>query len=428
MSSGYLKYINLNYKPKSNEVVCTYKFKPAKGVGRKEAAGAIAAESSTGTWTKLSTMSQKRMAKIGAKVYKFYGDYVEIAYPLDLFELGNMPEILSSIAGNIFGMKEIDTLRLVDIKWPERLKNSFKGPQFGVHGVRKLLGVKKRPLVGTIVKPKLGLTSKEHAKVAYESWRGGLDVVKDDENLTSQPFNKFKKRVEETLKLRDKAEKETGEKKMYMANITAETNEMIKRAKFLKKMGNEYAMVDILTVGFSALQTVRNEMDKLKLVIHGHRAMHAALTRNKEHGISMAVLAEIARLIGVDQLHIGTAVGKMEGGKREVLYIVEDIENKFIKSNGHMLSEKWGKMKPMFAVCSGGLHPGLIPPLINMFGKDIIIQAGGGVHGHPKGTRAGATAMRQAVDATLKKIPLREYAKTHIELKEAIGKWGVYKR
>ena len=428
MVSGYMNYIKLGYKPKKNELVCVYKFKPAKGVSREEAAGAIAAESSTGTWTKLSTMSLKRMTRIGAKVYKFNGDYVEIAYPLDLFELGNMPEILSSIAGNIFGMKEIETLRLVDIKWPERMKNSFKGPQFGVKGVRKILGVKKRPLVGTIVKPKLGLTSKEHARVAYESWVGGLDVVKDDENLTSQPFNKFKKRAIETIKLKWKAEKETGEKKMYMANVTAETKEMLKRAKFLKDLGNEYAMVDILTVGFSALQTLRDEMDDLKLVLHGHRAMHAALTRNKEHGISMSVLAEIARLIGVDQLHIGTAVGKMEGSKKDILYIVEDVEGKFIRKEGHMLAERWGKIKPMFAVCSGGLHPGLVPPLIKMFGKDIVIQAGGGVHGHPKGTRAGATAMRQAVDATLKNVSLKEYAKTHKELREAIEKWGVYKR
>jgi len=427
MVKGYLRYIHLGYKPKKDELIAVYKFKPAKGVSKKEAAGAIASESSTGTWTTLSTMTLKRMTKIGAKVYKIYGDYAEIAYPLDLFELGNMPEILSSIAGNIFGMKEVDSIRLVDIKWPEKLKNSFKGPQFGVKGVRKILGVKKRPLVGTIVKPKLGLTSKEHAKVAYESWVGGLDVVKDDENLTSQPFNKFKRRVVETLKLRDKAEKETGERKMYMANVTAETKEMLKRAKFLKDMGNEYAMVDILTSGFAGLQTLRDEMDKLKLVLHGHRAMHAALTRNPNHGISMSVLAEISRLIGVDQLHIGTAVGKMEGSKKDIIYIVEDIEGKFLRKEGHMLSEKWGKIKPMFAVCSGGLHPGLVPPLIKMFGKDIIIQAGGGVHGHPKGTRKGATAMRQAVDAALKKIPLKEYAKTHKELKEAIEKWGIYK-
>ncbi|MCD6575845.1 MAG: type III ribulose-bisphosphate carboxylase [Nanoarchaeota archaeon] len=427
MAKGYLHYINLGYKPKKDELIAVYKFKPRKGVGKKEAAGAIAAESSTGTWTTLSTMTLKRMTKIGAKVYKMYGDYAEIAYPLDLFELGNMPEILSSIAGNIFGMKEVDTIRLVDVKWPTKLKNSFKGPQFGIKGVRKLLGVKKRPLVGTIVKPKLGLTSKEHAKVAYEAWVGGLDIVKDDENLTSQPFNKFKKRVEETLKLKWKAEKETGERKMYMANVTAETREMLKRAKFLKDMGNEYAMVDILTVGFAGLQTLRDEMDKLKLVLHGHRAMHAALTRNPNHGISMSVLAEISRLIGTDQLHVGTAVGKMEGKKKDIIYIVDDVEGKFIRKRGHMLAENWGKIKPMFAVCSGGLHPGLVPPLVKMFGEDIIIQAGGGVHGHPRGTRKGATAMRQAVDATLRGVPLREYAKTHKELKEAIEKWGVYK-
>ncbi len=421
---GYLRYINFDYKPKREDMVCVFKFKPGKDISKKEAAGAIAAESSTGTWTKLTTMSLKRMTKIGAKVFEIKGDYVKIAYPTDLFELGNMPQIYSSIAGNIFGMKEIETLRLVDIKWPEKIKNSFKGPQFGIKGVRKLLDVKKRPLCGTIVKPKLGLTSKEHAKVAYEAWVGGLDVVKDDENLTSQPFNKFKKRAEETIKLKWKAEKETGERKMYMCNVTAETNEMLKRARFLKELGNEYAMVDILTVGWAGLQTLRDEMKDLKLVLHGHRAMHGALTRNPDHGISMLVLAETARLIGVDQLHVGTAVGKMEGKKKEIVSIVEDIEKKFVTKKGHRLAENWGKIKPVFAVCSGGLHPGHIPTLIKYFGKDIIIQAGGGVHGNPLGTRAGAKAMRQAIDATMKGTNLEEYAKKYKELKAALDKWG----
>jgi len=423
----YDSFLNLNYKVKKDDLICVYKFKPARGISAKEAAGAIAAESSTGTWTKLATMPQRRIANLGAKVIKIQKDYVTIAYPLDLFELGNMPEILSSIAGNVFGMKEIDSLRLEDIQWPDKMKKSFKGPKYGVQGVRKLLKVKDRPLVGTIVKPKLGLNEKEHAQVAYDAWYGGLDIVKDDENLTSQPFNNFKKRIKKTVKLKEKAEKETGERKIYMANITAETKEMIKRAKYLKDIGNEYAMVDVLTCGFSALQTIRNEMDDLKLVLHGHRAMHGALTRNKDHGISMTVLSEVCRLIGVDQLHIGTAVGKMEGSTKEILYIVEDIENKFIKKQGHMLAENWGNIKPMFAVCSGGLHPGLIPPLIKNFGKDIIIQAGGGVHGHPDGTVAGAKALRQAVDATLNKIDLAEYAKTHKELAGAINKWGYMK-
>ena len=296
-----------------------------------------------------------------------------------------------------------------------------------MNGVRKIVGVKKRPLSGTIVKPKLGLNEKEHAKCAYEAWIGGLDIVKDDENLTSKSFNKFKKRARETIKLKNKAEKETGEKKIYMANVTAETNEMIKRAEYLKELGNEYLMVDVLTVGWSALQTLRNENEKLKLVLHGHRAMHGALTRNKEHGISMLALAQSSRLVGMDQLHIGTAVGKMEGEKNEIRTILENIEQKKVKATKKTFSQNWGKTKPVFSVCSGGLHPGHIPKLVEFFGNDIIIQCGGGAHGHPEGTRKGAVAIRQAIDAVMKNISLKEYAKTHPELDLAIKKWGVYK-
>ncbi|MBL7160110.1 MAG: type III ribulose-bisphosphate carboxylase [Candidatus Aenigmarchaeota archaeon] len=406
---SYQKYIDLGYKPSKDDLVCTFKIKPGKGVSRKSAIGAVAAESSTGTWTKLTTMDEGMMAKLGAKVFWINGKYAKIAYPCNLFEKGNMPQILSSIAGNIFNMKEVSELRLEDVRWPKKIMDSFKGPKFGVKGIRKLLKVKKRPLCGTIVKPKLGLNEKQHAKVAYESWKGGVDIVKDDENLTSQPFNKFNKRIVETLRLRDKVEKETGEKKIYMPNVTAETNEMIKRAEFVKRKGGEYIMVDILTVGWSALQTLRNK--NFGMVIHAHRAMHGALTRNKNHGISMMVLAEAARMIGVDQLHIGTAVGKMDETEREVI----DINKKI---NGSM-----GKLKPVFSVCSGGLHPGHVPKLVKMLGKDIICQFGGGVHGHPKGTEAGAKAVRQAIDATMKGISLKDYAKKYKELGAAIKKW-----
>ena len=426
MGKGYLKYVNFEYKPTSNDMICLFKFKPEKNRTRKEVAGAIAAESSTGTWTKLSTVSEKKQLTLGAKVFEVKGDYTKIAYPSELFENGNIPQILSAIAGNIFGMKEVETLRLEDIKWPRKIINSFKGPKFGIRGVRKITKIKKRPLSGTIIKPKVGLNEKQHAKVAYEAWLGGLDIVKDDENLTCQSFNKFKKRARETIKLKNKAEKETGEKKIYMANVTAETNEMIKRAKYLKELGNEYLMVDVLTVGWSALQTLRDENEKLKLVLHGHRAMHAALTRNKEHGISMLALAQCSRLAGMDQLHIGTAVGKMEGEKQEIRTILDNIEKQKVPETKRNFSQNWGKMKPVFSVCSGGLHPGHIPKLMEFFGNDIIIQAGGGAHGHPDGTKKGAMAVRQAIDACMKNISLKEYAKTHPELKKAIEKWGVY--
>ncbi|MEM5790833.1 MAG: type III ribulose-bisphosphate carboxylase [Candidatus Aenigmatarchaeota archaeon] len=415
-------YVDLKYKQKEDDLVCLFKVEPANGISIKKAAEHIAAESSIGTWTEVKTM-KPRIKKLGAKVFEIKGKCVKIAYPLDLFELGNMPQILSSIAGNIFGMKVVKNLRLEDVHWPYKLIKSFKGPVYGIEGVRKLLKVWDRPLCGTIIKPKIGLNEKEHAKVAYEAWVGGIDIVKDDENLSNLSFNNFAKRVVETLKMRDKAENETGERKMYMPNITAELDSMLERANFVKEAGGEYAMVDIITVGWSALQTLRNANDDLKLVLHAHRSGHAAFTRRK-HGISMLVISDIARLIGVDQIHIGTIVGKMEGSKEEVLSIEEEIENKIIREHNHVLAENWYNIKPVFAVCSGGLHPGLVPYLIRKLGINIIIQAGGGVYGHRLGTKAGARAMRQAIDATLNNISLKEYSKKHKELDIALKQWS----
>jgi len=414
-------YIDLKYKPEKNDLICEFRVEPSKGVSIKEAAEHIAAESSIGTWVTVKTM-KPRIRKLGAKVFEIKGNYVKIAYPLELFEPGNMSQILSSIAGNIFGMKVIKNLRLEDVHWPYELVKSFKGPLFGIDGIRKLLKIPKRPLCGTIIKPKLGLNEEEHAKVAYEAWVGGVDIVKDDENLSNLSFNNFAKRVIETLKMRDKAEKETGERKMYMPNITAETDSMLERANFVKNAGGEYAMIDIITVGWSALQTLRNANEDLKLVLHGHRAGHAAFTRGK-HGISMLVVADVARLIGIDQLHIGTIIGKMEGLKEEILSIEEEIEKKIIKEHGHVLSEDWHHIKPVFAVCSGGLHPKMIPYLVKTLGNDIIMQFGGGIHGHKMGTKAGAKAVRQAIDALMNDISLKEYAKKHKELKVAIQQW-----
>ena len=419
----YEGYVDLNYRPAKNDLICLFRVEPAKGTSVKEAANNVASESSTGTWTDVTTM-KPRIKKLAAKVFEVKGNWVKVAYPSELFEPGNMPQILSSIAGNVFGMKSLKNLRLEDINWPSKIIKSFKGPLYGIDGIRKLIKIEDRPLTGTIIKPKLGLNESEHAGVSYDAWSGGIDIVKDDENLSNLEFNKFEKRVVNTLKMRNKAERETGEKKMYMPNVTAETNEMIKRANFVKQQGGEYAMVDIMTIGWAGLQTLRNENEDLKLVLHAHRAGHAALTRNKKHGISMLVIADIARLIGVDQLHIGTVVGKMEGGKENVLILGEEIEKKIIKKHGHTLSENWQNIKPVFAVCSGGLHPGLVPYLVHQLGKDIILQFGGGCHGHPMGTRAGAAAIRQAVDATMEKIDLKEYSKTHPELRGALNKWG----
>jgi ribulose-bisphosphate carboxylase large chain len=431
-----MHYIDLKYTPSSRELIAEYYLEPSKGVSFEQCCEHLAGESSIGTWTKISTMSPYIAHRLKPHVFyikKSLGGrkgIARIAYHPDLFEAGNMSGIWSSIAGNIFGMKAVANLKLQDIHFPKKLMNKFKGPKYGIEGIRKLLKVKKRPLCGTIVKPKVGLNAKQHAKVAYEAWAGGLDVVKDDENLTSMTFNNFKERVKLTLKLRDKAEKETGERKMYMANITAETDEMKKRAEFVKKQGGEYFMLDILTIGWSGVQTLRNHNNKLNMVMHAHRAMHGALTRNPRHGISMLTIAKCARLIGVDQLHIGTAaVGKMHGSRHEELAIEEEIETEhFIPKTGeHLLEQRWGDIKPVFAVASGGLHAGMTQKLIRIMGKNIIAQYGGGVHWHPKGTKYGAMGVRQAIDAAAEGIPLEEYAKSHKQLRDAIEKFGVPK-
>ncbi|MBN1941519.1 MAG: ribulose-bisphosphate carboxylase large subunit, partial [Candidatus Diapherotrites archaeon] len=313
---------------------------------------------------------------------------------------------------------------LEDIDFPSDYIKAFKGPKFGVAGVRRIMKIPKRPLLGTIVKPKMGLNAKEHAQVAFEAWVGGCDIVKDDENLTSMNFNKFEERVKETLRARDRAESITGERKECMINVSAPFKEMMRRARILKKQGAAYAMVDIVSVGWSALQGLRNE--NLGMILHAHRAGHAAFTRNPKHGISMLAIAKLCRLIGMDQLHVGAIFGKMQGGLFEVRSIGEEIERKIVAQNigQHRLSENWGKIKPMFAVCSGGLHPGKVPALVEAMGNDIIIQMGGGIHGHPEGTIKGAVAARQSLEAAMQKIPLKEFAEHHSELRSALEKWG----
>jgi ribulose-bisphosphate carboxylase large chain len=402
----YLDFVDLSYTPKESDLVCVFYVEP-EGISLREVAGGVAAESSVGTWTDLTT-EKPYVKRLAAYVFSLEGNVVKIAYPIELFESSNMPNILSSVAGNVFGLKALKNLRLLDIQMPKLLLDSFKGPAFGIAGIRKLLKVPKRPLVGTIIKPKLGLNTKDHAKVAYDAWLGGCDVVKDDENLSSQGFNPFEERLATTLERRDRAQAETGERKVYMVNITAETEVMVKRAEAVVAQGGEYVMVDILTCGWSALQTIREQ--NFKLVIHAHRAGHAAFTKNPLHGIAMKPIATVARIIGVDQLHVGTVVGKMSETKAEVL---ENIEACKVRIEG---------LKPVLPVASGGLYPGVVPDLLETFGCDVVIQAGGGIHGHPQGTICGARAMRQAVDATLDGVLLDEYAKTHAELSSALKK------
>ncbi len=422
-------YIDQDYQPTKRDLVCEYHVEPAKGVSFSDACNHMAGESSIDTWSDISTLSPELAGELKPHVYYMNEERqtARVAYIQDLFEIGSVPQILSAVAGNIFSMKLIENLRLEDISFPGDVIDRFKGPALGIKGVRNILGVPERPLVGTIVKPKVGLTSEKHAEVAYNSFAGGCDLVKDDENLTDQTFNRFEKRAELTLRSQEKAENETGEAKRYMCNITAPNNEeMIRRAGVISDLGGDYVMIDIIPTGWTALQSLRDATEDMGLAIHAHRCMHSALTRNTRHGMSMLVVAKLTRLIGLDQLHIGTVVGKMHGDKDEVLAIRDECVMRTVPANSdlHLLQQDWEEISPMFPVASGGLEPTMIPALMDIFGNDVIMQFGGGIHAHPDGTKAGAATCRQAVDATLDGMPLREYAADHKELKAALAKWG----
>jgi len=401
-------YIDLKYKPTENDVVCSFYLEPSQGVTLTKAAEEIAAESSIGTWTEVATMSD-RIRKLGAKVFSIRSNTVKVAYPEELFEKGNLSQILSSVAGNIFGMKAIRNLRLLDIEFTEGLVRSFQGPELGLEEVRGITGIHNRPLLGTIFKPKLGLTPKEMEVQAHVIYSNGIDWAKDDENLASMKFNKFEERAQRMLGVVDRIYSEEGRRVIYAPNITGPLDKMLERAELVKELGGRCIMVDVLTVGWSALQYIRKQ--NFGRIVHGHRAMHAALTRNKRHGISMMVIAKCSRLVGVSALHTGTVFGKMEGGKDDVSKL-----NEFLKSDFY-------GMKKVMPIASGGLHPGLVPKLYNALGNDLIINFGGGLWGHPQGPAAGARAIRQSLDAALKGISLAKYAESHEELRAALKKW-----
>lgn len=420
----YLEFVDKNYKPKPNDIVALFYYEPADGISAEEAIGRIASESSCGTWTTLTTLP-KNLPK--AIAFWYTENLVKIAYPIDGFERGSIAGLMSAVGGNIYGMKALKNLRLLDIQFPSEYLRDFRGPLYGVDAIKKIFRRESGPITAVVPKPKVGFSASEHARMAYELWVGGIDCVKDDENLTSQRFNKFERRVTLLAKQRDKAEKETGEVKDAFINVTApDLRELERRIKLVHDSGFRYFMIDVVVSGFTAVQTATELAREYRMAIHGHRAMHAMFTRNPKHGMSMLILAKLMRLAGIDQLHIGTVIGKLAGEREEVLAIRDAITKRNVDEiPGFRLPQSWGRIKPMLPVASGGLHPGILPEIFSLYGTtDIVIQVGGGTFGHPMGVRAGAMAVIQAIEAYKLNIPLEEQAEKHVELRKALEKWG----
>ena len=267
-------------------------------------------------WTDRLTAKEKYRAKATRvePVPNAPGQYfATIAYDLDLFEPGSIANLTASIIGNVFGFKPLKALRLEDMRLPVAYVKTFQGPATGIVVERERLDKFGRPLLGATVKPKLGLSGRNYGRVVYEALKGGLDFTKDDENINSQPFMHWRERFLYCMEAVNKAQAETGEIKGTYLNVTAATMEDIyERAEFAREIGSNIVMID-LVIGYTAIQSMAKWARRNDMILHLHRAGHATYTRQKSHGVSFRVIAKWMRLAGVDHIHAGTVVGKLEG-------------------------------------------------------------------------------------------------------------------
>jgi ribulose-bisphosphate carboxylase large chain len=393
------------------DVVASYFFHPAKGVSAENAALAICREGTSGPRAPASPQTGYALrleGEVAAVTPHGSGYIARIRYPAEVFEPGNIAQYLSILAGNVSGIADVEGIRLVDVEYPEPLVRPFKGPKFGIDGVRKLIGCKNRPYIGTVIRPKAGLTPEDTAAVAYEAAIGGVDLIIDSEIMADQEFCPIESRVPLVMAELDDAKDETGRQVLYAVNVTARTDKIVERAAGAIDLGANMIMVDAFATGFGAVQALAENPD-IRVPVHVHRTMHAALTRYPGHGIAMRPLAQMIRLLGADQLQTGTVTGKTPHDAARVKLSME------------VLTCSCHNVKPVFPVSGGGLHPLIVARELDALGTDIILMAGAGIYGHPDGIAAGARAMRQAVDAYLEGKTAEEYSKDHFELERALN-------
>ncbi len=450
-AAGVIPYAEMgywepDYEPKDTDVLCAFRITPQAGVDPKEAGAAVAGESSTATWTVVWTDRLTAHEHYQAKCYRvdpvpgIDNQYIAwIAYDMDLFEEGSIANLTSSIIGNVFGFKALKALRLEDMRIPTHYVKTFAGPPHGIVMEREYLNKYGRPLIGATTKPKLGLSARNYGRVVYEALRGGLDFTKDDENINSQPFMRWRDRYLNCMEAVQRAQAETGEVKGHYLNVTAGNMEqMYERAEFAKEIGSVIVMID-LTIGYTAMTSMSNWCRANGVILHLHRAGYATFARQKNHGVNFRVLAKWCRLLGVDHIHSGTVVGKLEGDPNIIQGYYDTLRLNNVKANplrGLYFDQDWASMPGVMPVASGGIHAGQMHQLLDYLGEDVVLQFGGGTIGHPMGIAAGASANRVAVEAMIKarnegvdyvaKGPeiLKAAAKHCPPLQTALDTWG----
>jgi 2,3-diketo-5-methylthiopentyl-1-phosphate enolase len=384
----------------------------------------LAVEQSTGTWVAVPGETPEVRRQHIAKVIGVYElpDYefsvpgglqernwmIQIAFP-EVNIGSQIPMMLTAVVGNISMAGQI---KLVDIRFPKKYVDGFKGPKFGIEGIRKLLGVKKRPLLNNMVKPCTGYPLEVGAELFKLAALGGCDIVKDDELIADASFNSILGRVKRYMELEKQVFEETGEHTLYTVNVSDSVPKIFKNAKRAVELGVNAIMVNYIAVGLPVLQALAEDPE-INVPILAHMDVAGALYMSPFHGISShLVLGKLPRLAGADIVVIPAPYGK-----------APVITEKF-DAMARNLTYPFYNIKPTWPMASGGITPSMVPKVMQELGNDIVIGSGGGIHAHPGGPVAGGKAFRQSIEATLKGISLEEYAKTHKELAASIQAWA----
>lgn len=418
--------------PQVDRVVATYLIETAFPVA--QAAEIVAGEQSCGTFVAVPGETAAMKERHGARVESIrtldsvdqpslvgataphgaaQGTYrraeVRISFPFD--NIGaSIPNLLTTVAGNLFEIQQLSGIRLVDLDLPEAFARRYPGPAFGVAGTRRLAGVQDRAMIGTIIKPSIGLAAEDTASLVRELALAGLDFAKDDELNANAPYAPLATRVEAVMREVNRAADQSGRKLMYAFNITGDLDELRRGHDLVRDAGGTCVMVAINSIGFTALSWLREHCE---LPIHGHRAMSGALSRHPLLGIGFTAYQKLCRLAGVDHLHVGGFDGKFYQSNAEVRAAILDCLTPFHGG------------REVVPVISSAQWAGSAVTIHEATGSsDVLHLAGGGIMAHPHGIAGGVTSMRQGWEAALAGVTLADYAASRPPLRAAIDKFG----
>ncbi|MCE5169493.1 2,3-diketo-5-methylthiopentyl-1-phosphate enolase [Paenibacillus profundus] len=402
----------------NDHCVATYRLYDDRADFHKKAEG-IAVGLTVGSWTDLPEAKKADMQKHLGRVVSVQdhpsdipGERcadISIAYP-DINFSHDIPALLVTI----FGKLSMDgRIKLIDVTWSDDFKQAFPGPKFGMEGVRKLVDVHDRPLLMSIFKSVIGHDLNTLREQFYKQALGGVNLIKDDEILFENPLTPIDKRVQVCMEAAQEAEQHTGKKLLYAVNLTGPTFSLRDQALRAIEAGANALLFNVLSYGYDVLHALSQDRD-ITVPIAAHPALAGAYCSSPHHGISAALaLGKFMRLAGADLVLFPSPYGSVTMPKEETQAIREALTTAEIG------------VASSFPVPSAGIHPGIVPLIIRDFGTDVVVNAGGGVHGHPLGTAAGGRAFVQAIEAVMQGSSLDSYAADHEELRAAIQAWGV---